>query len=375
MEWTDLTALSPSASAAFFAALLCALLLVLTKGWHGSLSMDETAGIQKAHEHPTPRVGGIALVVGVVAAWTVAKPDTQAILGPLLLAGIPAFVFGLAEDVTKRVSVMSRLLATMLSGVMGWFITGVSVTSLQLPGLDWLLTFVGFSVMFTAFAVGGVANAVNIVDGFNGLASGFVILAMTGLALIAFSVNDANLAIACVSVAAAALGFFVINWPWGKLFLGDGGSYFGGFSLAWAAVLLVERNDTVTPFATLLLCIHPVFEVLFSMFRRQFRKEHPGHPDRLHLHSLLHRRVVSRWQLPQWLANSFSGLIMATMTAPALLLAIWLHKSAIGAALACALLCIGYLTLYARLVRFRWCSPMVLLLPLKRTDASFKANL
>jgi len=368
MWWIDLNSWMPSAIAAFSASLLCALLLVLSKGWHGSFTMDESTGIQRAHEHPTPRVGGIALVLGVLAGWAVAEPNSKAILGPLLLAGTPAFVFGLAEDVTKRVSVMSRLLATMLSGVVGWFITGFSVTSLQLPGLDWLLTFTGFSVMFTAFAVGGVANAVNIVDGFNGLASGFITLAMTGLALIALSVNDTSLAIACMSVGVATLGFFVVNWPWGKLFLGDGGSYFGGFSLAWAAVLLTERNDNVTPFAALLLCIHPVFEVLFSMYRRQLRKEHPGRPDRLHLHSLLHRRVVSRWRFPKWLANSLSGLIVAAMTLPAMLLALWLRESTVLAALTCILLCMGYLTLYARLVRFRWCSPATLFLPVDRSE-------
>jgi UDP-N-acetylmuramyl pentapeptide phosphotransferase/UDP-N-acetylglucosamine-1-phosphate transferase len=361
--WPDLPPLAPSAIAAFVGSFACALLLVFSKRWHGRFSMDSVTGVQKAHQHPTPRVGGIAIVVGVIAAWALAQPERQAILGPLLLAGIPAFVFGLAEDVTKRVSVLARLLATMLSGVMGWFITGVSITSLQVPGLDWLLTFTGFSVMFTAFAIGGVANAVNIVDGFNGLASGFVTLAMTGLALIAYTVGDTNLAIACLAVAAATLGFFAVNWPWGKLFLGDGGSYFGGFALAWAAVLLVERNSGVTPFAALLLCIHPVFEVLFSMFRRYFRKEHPGHPDRLHLHSLLHRRVVSRWRLPRWLANSMSGLIVATMTAPALLLALWLHDSSTLAAMACLLLCFGYLTLYARLVRFQWRAPLGFFLP------------
>jgi UDP-N-acetylmuramyl pentapeptide phosphotransferase/UDP-N-acetylglucosamine-1-phosphate transferase len=365
----DLPPLPFSAWLAFAVSFAVALLLVLSQRWHGRFSMDGTAGIQKAHTHPTPRIGGVAIVAGVVAAWSVAHPSGRSILGPLLMAGIAAFVFGLAEDLTKRVSVLARLLATMLSGVVGWFITGVSLTSLHVPGLDWLLTFTGFSVMFTAFAIGGVANAVNIVDGFNGLASGFVTLAMMGLTLIALSVGDTSLAFACLAIAAAMLGFFVVNWPWGKLFLGDGGSYFGGFALAWAAVLLVERNDAVTPLAALLLCIHPVFEVLFSIFRRFFRKEHPGEPDRLHLHSLLHRRVISRWQLPGWLSNSFTGLAVALLTAPAVLLALWLHRSPLLAALASLFLSLGYLALYARLVHFRWCSPLAFFIRSARRPA------
>jgi UDP-N-acetylmuramyl pentapeptide phosphotransferase/UDP-N-acetylglucosamine-1-phosphate transferase len=134
-------------------------------------------------------------------------------------------------------------------------------------------------------------------------------------------------------------------------------------------VLLVERNDAVTPLAALLLCIHPVFEVLFSIFRRFFRKEHPGEPDRLHLHSLLHRRVISRWQLPGWLSNSFTGLAVALLTAPAVLLALWLHRSPLLAALASLFLSLGYLALYARLVHFRWCSPLAFFIRSARRPA------
>ena len=113
---------------AFLAAITVSLLLVLTKTWHGKFSLDFTQGIQKFHIHPTPRVGGIAIVAGVVVAYVTSRPERQAFLGPLLLAGIPAFVFGLAEDVTKQVSVLARLLATMLSGALGWWITHMSIT-------------------------------------------------------------------------------------------------------------------------------------------------------------------------------------------------------------------------------------------------------
>jgi len=241
-----------SAYAAFVASLLVAIMLVLTKNMHGRYSMDETTGIQKAHKNPTPRIGGIAIVVGVMAAWTVAKPERQAILGPLLLAGLPAFAFGLAEDLTKQVSVMARLLATMSSGVLGWWITGVSITSVDVPWLDPLLGIGLVSVLFTAFAIGGVANAINIIDGFNGLASGFVLLALVGIAGLAYGQQDFSLALASLAVAAAVFGFWLVNWPWGKIFLGDGGSYFGGFALAWACVMLIERNPAITAFAALL---------------------------------------------------------------------------------------------------------------------------
>jgi len=363
--------LPPSVYVAGLAALATALVLVLTKRWHGRFSMDGVHGVQKAHANPTPRIGGVAIVAGVLAGYLVARPERKAILGTLLVAGLPAFAFGLAEDVTKKVSIMARLLATMASGVLGWWLTGTAITSLDVPGLDRLLQFTVFSVAFTAFAVGGVANAVNIVDGFNGLASGFVVIALAGVGLLALSAGDLNLALACWSIAAAVLGFWLINWPWGKLFLGDGGCYFGGFALAWACVLLIERNANITPFAALLVCIHPVTEVLFSIYRRRLHGSHPGHPDRLHLHSLLARRVVRPTLAYLWpdnpqfvkaMRNSATGLLQALMNVPAVLAAFLVETSAAKAAVLCVVFMLAYVTLYARLVRFKWCSPITFLL-------------
>ncbi len=353
----------PSPYTAFAVSLVTAIVLVLTTKLHGRFSIDGLVGIQKAHTMPTPRIGGVAIWAGLIAAWAVAKPERQAILGPLLLAGLPAFAFGLAEDITKKVSVMARLLATMASGVVGWWLTGVSLTSVDIPWFDSLLGIGLVSVLFTAFAIGGVANAINIIDGFNGLASGFVILAFVGIAGIATVVQDTNLAIACLCVAGAALGFWFINWPWGKLFLGDGGSYFGGFALAWSCVMLIERNSGVTAFAALLVCIHPVTEVLFSIYRRKLRQTHPGQPDRLHLHSLIMRRVVrSTLRVPPHLTNPLTGILLALMSAPAVLAVYAVYDQTLTAAMLCLVFMLGYVTLYARLVSFHWCSPIAFLL-------------
>ncbi|NDU87900.1 MAG: glycosyl transferase, partial [Ferrovum sp.] len=269
------------------------------------LSMDETDGVQKFHFTPTPRIGGIPVVLGlwVVMIWGGANLDYHAgrgqvaqLLWDLLIASLPAFVFGLLEDVTKRVGVMTRLLATMASGVFAWWLTGTALARVDVWGLDLLLaSWWPLSVAFTAFAVGGVANALNIVDGFNGLASSTAFWACVGYALMAIRVNDPSMAVVCLTLAATMLGFFVINWPFGKLFLGDGGSYFTGFALAWLAVLLVERHPQISAFAVLVVLAYPVTEVLFTMFRRKSRQDHLGHPDRLHFHSLFKRRYVARW--------------------------------------------------------------------------------
>jgi UDP-N-acetylmuramyl pentapeptide phosphotransferase/UDP-N-acetylglucosamine-1-phosphate transferase len=279
--------------AATLGALLVSIALVLTKHRHGHLSIDSAIGVQKFHIDPTPRVGGLGIYAGLLLAWW-AVPDagTAKILVTLLVAGLPTLVFGLGEDVTKRVSVQSRLLATMSSGVLAWLLTDQVLRRLGLPMVDRLLLVTPLAVAVTAFSVGGVANAVNIIDGFHGLASGIATIALLAIGIIAGWAGDRSLASASFLVAAAVVGFGIVNYPFGKLFMGDGGAYFTGFALGWLAVLLPMRNEAVSPWASLLVCSYPITEVLYSIVRRWRHRRSAGTPDRLHLHSLLKTRIV-----------------------------------------------------------------------------------
>jgi len=342
---------------------LC-VLLVLTKRWHGALTMDHLEGIQKFHTAPTPRIGGVPIVLGLVMAWGKAPADIKALITPILFAGLPAFIFGVLEDITKRIGVMQRLLATMASGLLAWWITDYSLTRVDIWGVDWLLSFTLVSALFTAFAVGGVANSINIIDGFNGLASTASTLAFAGYALMAWQVGDQQLAAVALVLGACVWGFFWVNWPLGKIFLGDGGSYFIGFALAWVAVMLIERNPGVSAFAALLVCVHPVTEVLFSIYRRKIKKMNPGHPDRLHFHSLVKQRYVRRWlpKQPTHIRNSITGLLVGGMTVIATVLANLCMHSVLLSAVAFLALSLGYVAIYARMVRHHWCSPIEFLL-------------
>ncbi|MFM2030150.1 MAG: hypothetical protein RL517_1343 [Pseudomonadota bacterium] len=333
-------------------SLVFSLLVVFTTRWHGAFSLDQSFGVQKMHSQPTPRIGGLPMLVGLLAACWASPTDLQQRLSPWLLAGIPAFAFGLAEDFTKRVSVTLRLLATMASGVLAWWISGYTLTRVDIWGFDELLQWLPFAVVFTAFAVGGVANAINIIDGLNGLASSMVFWALIGLAGVAHSVGDPVLSQTCLLIAACVAGFFFVNWPLGKIFLGDGGSYFLGFSLAWGCVLLIERHSTVTAFAALLLCVHPITEVLFSIWRRHQRRQHPGHPDRLHFHSLVKRRFMSRIcpRRSMRFRNSAGGLLVGCVSVLPAILVQFVYESP-AASLACvSLLVMVYVWLYRRMV-------------------------
>jgi UDP-N-acetylmuramyl pentapeptide phosphotransferase/UDP-N-acetylglucosamine-1-phosphate transferase len=351
---------SNSAFVAFLASFLLCIAVVLTKRWHGSFSMDTTDGIQKFHSVPTPRIGGIPIVLALVMAWGKSTTEIQAILGPILFAGMPAFLLGIAEDLTKQIGVVQRLLATMASGLLAWWLTDYSLSRLDIWGIDLLMQFTFFSVIITAFSIGGVANSINIIDGFNGYASLTCTIAFVGFAFIALQVGDQNLALISLILAASVWGFFWVNWPFGKLFLGDGGAYFLGFGLAWIAVLLIERNPIVSAFSALIICILPITEVLFSIFRRKVRNDHPGKPDSLHFHSLLQRRYVARW-LIKWHSlarNSLVGILMGLLSLASAFTANLIYDNTLYCVFASLLFVLGYVAVFARMVRHHWCSPI-----------------
>ena len=330
--------------------------LVLTQRWHARWSIDGSHGVQKFHTHPTPRVAGIAIVLGLFTSSWFLPADVKAVLMPMLWASLPAFVFGFVEDLTKKVGVRERLLATIASGILAWWLTGISLDRVNVWGVDALLAWAPVSVLFTAFAIGGVANAVNIIDGFNGLASGVVMICLTALGVCAYRVGDPTLAVVCTVLVSVVAGFWLVNFPLGKIFLGDGGAYLMGFCLGWIAVLLPMRNPGISPWASLLACAYPILEVLFSIVRRHRRNMHPGHPDRLHLHSLIKTRIVRKrlTGLRPVLRNSAVSPMVWFFAAGPALLAVTFYDNLPALILSFFASALAYAVYYRTLVKFGW---------------------
>ncbi len=296
--------------------------IVLTQHIHGDFTLDHVHGVQKFHETPVPRIGGAGLFLGLVAAWSLARESVHDTLEPILIAGLPALAMGLAEDVTRRVSVRARLVATMTSGVLICLVTGSALNHVDIPLIDEILILPPVAVAFTGIAIAGLANSINLIDGFNGLAGGTLAGCSAAFSVLAAAVGDTELAYAAALLATATLGFWLVNFPFGKIFLGDGGAYFGGFALAWIAVQLPMRNPEVSPWESLLVCAYPVIETLYSILRRAFTRRSPGEADARHLHSLIMlcyvKRRVPGW--PLWAQHTLVSVPLWSLAAlPALL--------------------------------------------------------
>jgi UDP-N-acetylmuramyl pentapeptide phosphotransferase/UDP-N-acetylglucosamine-1-phosphate transferase len=245
----------------------------------------------------------------------------------------------------------------MACGVLAYGLTGVAMQDTGLPPLDAALRFLPFAVLFTGFAVGGVVNAINMIDGLHGVASGVCIILLAAMGAIAADLGDTVLRDFCGIVIAATLGFFLVNWPTGKIFLGDGGAYLLGFFVAWASVLLCMRHPEVNGWTAVMVCAYPLLEAGFSM-RRRMRQGfgHLSKPDRHHLHQLLYRRLVGPMfpSLPAGHRNGATAPIVWLLAAMPALWGVVFSKDTPMLVLGFGLAVLGYAALYRRLCRFSW---------------------
>ena len=216
--------------------ILC-LVIIFASGYGFSRrgSLDQNA-VQSAHTGFVPRVGGLAVfisIVGLIPLMSFGFIPLSVVLdlnsysaSALILSAIPVFIVGLAEDLGYPMSPRARLIGSAISSILALLIFRSWLTKLGIPGFDILLTFSPFSVLFTVFATVGVVNAFNLIDGLNGLSSYVTVSTAISLSIIAFQVGNVQTTLFLLLLVAAVLGFMILNFPFGKIFLGDGGAMF-----------------------------------------------------------------------------------------------------------------------------------------------------
>lgn len=256
---------------------------------------------QRFHSGHVPRLGGLGLLIGMSAAWILvyysgARLNVQVPWGDIwtwLAMLLPAWAGGLAEDLTQRLRVSYRLVLTASSALLACWLLGLQVHSVGIPLIDSAITAWPVLAWGIAFlAVCGLPHSFNIIDGYNGLAATVALLICLALVHVALQVGDRQLAAMVICLAGATLGFLFWNYPRGLIFAGDGGAYLWGTVIAVASVALTQRNPQVSPWFPMLLLIYPVWETLFSIYRKLSRGTSPGVADALHFHQLIYRRLV-----------------------------------------------------------------------------------
>jgi UDP-N-acetylmuramyl pentapeptide phosphotransferase/UDP-N-acetylglucosamine-1-phosphate transferase len=347
----------------FFASAIVTLGVVASAHRHRRWSADDDIlGPQKMHADAVPRVGGIGLAVGIVGGALllgVQQPDLLSNVVLMLLCGAPTLVVGLLEDFTKSVQPRWRLMAPAFSGLLGAFLLKAILVRTGWHWFDASFVYPGIALVLTMFTSSGVVNSFNIIDGMNGLASMCAALMLGAIAYVALRCNELLVGGIALATAGSALGFFVWNYPRGLIFLGDGGAYLLGLMVVESGLMLVYRQRQVSPLAPLMIVAYPVFETIFTMYRRKVLRGRPvSMPDGIHLHTLIYRRLM-RWAIGtdaraaltrgNSMTSPFLWVLTSISVVPAM---IWWDNTPMLAVCLVAFVLI-YLRVYWQLVRFR----------------------
>ena len=322
---------------------------------------DTRPGVQRFHSHWVPRIGGVpalTVLVGWIAYihWSQAFGALEsAITWAICLA--PAFVGGLVEDLTGRAGIYARMWLAMLGAALAWWLLDARLLRFGVDSFDELLVATpALSLLFTVLMAAGAAHAVNIIDGYNGLAGSYLGAVLSAIAFVAFRVGDQGTGWIAAGGVATLVGFLVWNFPFGKIFLGDAGAYAMGLFVAILFLRVVNNNpDVSTMFPALLIC-YPAWETLFSVYRKRRRGMSPGKPDGLHFHMLVHKRLVrslGAGEGEKVLRNSATSLYLSILAIgiPILAAAFWDNTlMLLFVFVSCVAL---YQYSYARLARFK----------------------
>ena len=276
------------------------------------LRLVDRPGLRKVHAHEVPRVGGIAIVgaflcglapLGLarwagLADWfgytgdprvTVVDPQILAFMG----AGIFIFLLGLMDDVftiRARYKFLGQVVAALAVCNAGIRIDTLAVPVLLEGGVD----FGPLSWPITVVWIVGITNAVNLIDGLDGLAAGIGLITTTVVAAISAHFGQLQMLALAMAMAGATGGFLVFNRNPARIFMGDGGSLFLGFMLATGSVLFSCTKGTFVGLALPALALGvPIFDTFFCMLRRFLQRRSPFAPDRNHIHHRMLRRGLT----------------------------------------------------------------------------------
>ena len=303
------------------------LVIFITHKYHLFIDISDTQRPQNYHENETPRAGGIGILIGMILILFI--PFGFKFLPSILLA----FISGIIEDFHNSLSPRFRLFLQLLAALSAIF-NCVVVTYL---GLGFIMPY-WLGAKSSIFAIVGMMNAINIIDGFKGLASGVVLLILTSFYVVSYQQADESTLSVIMITLGSTFGFFLLNFPKGKIFLGDGGAYLLGFIISIIGIILASAYEDISPWYIIAVFIYPVWEVLFSIIRKLSIGLSPLSPDSYHLHMLIYRQVAKN--------NPLTTLYILIAILPWMTFATIFHNQSLTNIIISASFILCYLILY-----------------------------
>ena len=289
-------------------ALLCAfavsfLMCPLVKSFAYKIgAIDVPKDNRRMHKKPVPRLGGLAIFLGfIVSMLLFVKVDHQ--LQGILLGASIIVVLGVVDDMSP-LRAYFKFCVQIFAALVAVF-HGVVIQTLSNPNvfaespywdLGWL------SIPITVLWIVGITNAVNLIDGLDGLACGVSTISAISMLVIALLVSESDVALVMAALVGACLGFMPYNKNPAKMFMGDTGSTFLGYILATISIQGLFKYYAIVSFAVPFLILGlPMFDTLFAIIRRLAHGQNPMAPDRGHIHQpeASRRGAVCHQQYPR----------------------------------------------------------------------------
>ncbi len=243
---------------------------------------------RRMHDHPIPRLGGLAIFLGFVLSVVLFADINKQVQG-ILLGAVVIVAVGAVDDIVPLKAWLKFLIQICAAGIA--VAHGVVIEVLSNPnifsGTEYLV--LGkLSIPITVLWIVAITNSVNLIDGLDGLAVGVSGIASITVLVIAIVVSDGNVAIMMAALAGACIGFMPYNLNPAKIFMGDTGALLLGFVLSTVSVMGLFKFYAIISFAVPFLVVGlPLFDTAFAFCRRIFTGKNPMSPDRGHVHHRL----------------------------------------------------------------------------------------
>lgn len=253
-------------------------------------AIDVPRDARRMHKKPTPRLGGIALFFGFLVSLLCFCEITRELIA-VLIGAIIIVILGIIDD-SRGLGAKVKFCVQIVAALVVVFGGGIRIEVFTNPNLFSDLTVLELShwvsVPFTVLWIVAITNAVNLIDGLDGLATGLSLIASVSLVFVATMVGEAKIALIALIIAGACFGFLPFNFNPATIFLGDTGSTFLGYMLAVLSVQGGFKSYAVITFAVPLLILGlPIFDTGFAILRRLFTGKGIMTPDRGHIHHKL----------------------------------------------------------------------------------------
>ena len=236
------------------------------------------------HHGNIPRVGGVAIFTAFMGCSLFLIKDWQTHAGLLIGAAI-IFLFGFLDDILD-LKPLYKVIGQFLAATAVIFIGKVALTTINLP-FGIVLDFDILSYIVTYFWIIGITNAVNLIDGLDGLAGGFSIIVLLTICLLGNQVGQTAMIPICLILAGSTMGFLFYNFHPAKIFMGDCGSQLLGYMISAISLSGFKGTTFITLFIPILLLFIPISDTFLAIIRRKLKGQKISSPDKGHLHHML----------------------------------------------------------------------------------------